>query len=117
MHESAQDLLDRRIREFTPAIHEHARMEGLLPPYRFHMISVDHDQFERAGHPVMAGGIARAAFRECCEKLGVVNAVRVDIPDYGARLHWIAAVTGQRKPQTLAGRMLRGLGFGRAADA
>lgn len=113
MHESVQDFLNRRMRELTPAIHEHARLEGLLPPYRFHMISVDRDQLERAGHAVIVGGIGRAAFRQCVEKLGVVNAVRVDIPDREARLHWIAAVTGTRAPPNLVGRMLRGLGFGR----
>lgn len=114
MTESAQDWLDRRLRELTPAIHEHARLQGLLPPYRFHMISVDRDQLERAGHSAFAGGVAQAAFRQCVEKLGVVNAVRVDIPDREARLHWIAAVTGTRAPRlTPVGRMLRGLGFGK----
>lgn len=114
MTESAQDFLDRRLRELTPAIHEHARLQGLHPPYRFHMISMTREQLESAGHSVMAGSIARAAFRQCCEKLGVVNAVRVDLPDREARLHWIAAVTGTRAPPlTVVGRLLRGLGFGK----
>lgn len=112
MTETAQEFLERRTLEFRPAIHEHARMLGLLPPYRFHMMSVAREVLEDAGNAIIAGGICRAAFRQCCEKLGVGDAERVDIPDHEARLHWIAAVTGTRPPPNLVGRLLRGLWFG-----
>lgn len=94
MNETAQQHLDRSLRELAPHIEEAVREHGFAPPFRWHMIAVPREAEERATGAHAHRALFDSAFNEARKEIGADFAALIVHHDDDARLTWVAAVEG-----------------------
>lgn len=94
MSETAQQHLDRSLRDLAPHIEDMARAEGFAPPFRFHMIAVTREAQFSLPSAAVNRAFFQSVFQDAKREIGADVACMVTIPDAEARLTWVAAIEG-----------------------